>query len=207
MNNRSNAKKSTRAAVKGGVIMRRLQVLITCLILAVPMTVQAGEKDSTAVEAMREVWKIEEGGLADGATEEKLKDVLRLIPKAETKGTKDDLYKMASAAKIELIRQRLATKEEIAPRSYFGNCRITFYCGCAQCCGKWGNATASGATPTAGWTVANGSLPFGTRVIIDGHEYCVEDRGVGADQFDIYVNDHAEALARGLYYADVYIVE
>lgn len=92
-------------------------------------------------------------------------------------------------------------------RSYYGTCRITFYCPCSACCGSWGNATASGATPTAGWTVANGSLPFGTQVVIDGHTYCVEDRGVGSDQFDIYVDSHQEALNRGLYYTDVYILE
>lgn len=100
------------------------------------------------------------------------------------------------------------TEEEPEPdKSYFGKCRVTFYCPCSSCCGSWGNATASGAMPTAGWTVANGSLPFGTKVEIDGHIYCVEDRGVGGDQFDIFVNDHGEALARGLYYTDVYIVE
>lgn len=98
--------------------------------------------------------------------------------------------------------------EDPEPAShYYGSCRITFYCPCSQCCGSWGNATASGAMPTAGWTVANGSLPFGTKVIIDGHTYCVEDRGVGSDQFDIFVNSHQEALDRGLYYTDVYIVE
>ena len=91
---------------------------------------------------------------------------------------------------------------------YYGNCRITFYCAGSCCCGQWaGSQTASGATPTAGWTVANGSLPFGTKVIIDGHTYCVEDRGVSANQFDIFVDSHDEALARGLYYSDVYIVE
>lgn len=90
---------------------------------------------------------------------------------------------------------------------YYGECRITFYCPGSCCCGQWAGApTASGATPTAGWTVANGSLPFGTQVVIDGHTYCVEDRGVGSDQFDIFVNDHSEALARGLYYTDVYLV-
>lgn len=98
------------------------------------------------------------------------------------------------------------TPEPEPATSYFGNCRITFYCPCSACCGSWGNATASGAMPTARWTVANGSLPFGTLVEIDGHTYCVEDRGVGGDQFDIFVNDHSEALARGLYYTDVYIV-
>lgn len=90
--------------------------------------------------------------------------------------------------------------------SYYGVCRITFYCGCSQCCGQWaGGPTASGVMPTPGRTVANGSLPFGTRVLIEGQEYVVEDRGVSGDQFDIFVSDHQEALNRGLYYADVYI--
>lgn len=92
-------------------------------------------------------------------------------------------------------------------RTYYGACRITFFCPCSQCCGQWaGGPTASGAMPTAGWTVANGSLPFGTLVEIEGHTYCVEDRGVSGDQFDIFVNSHDEALARGLYYADVYLI-
>lgn len=90
--------------------------------------------------------------------------------------------------------------------TYYGNCRITFYCPCAACCGSWGNATASGVMPTASRTVACGDLPFGTRLLIDGQEYVVEDRGVGAQQIDIFVNGHQEALDRGLYYADVYIV-
>ena len=89
----------------------------------------------------------------------------------------------------------------------YGNCRITFYCPCSACCGSWGNATASGAMPQSNHTVACGDLPFGTRLLIDGQEYVVEDRGVGAQQIDIFVNDHAEALARGLYYTDVWILE
>lgn len=92
--------------------------------------------------------------------------------------------------------------------TYYGACRITFYCSCSACCGQYaGGATASGAMPTAGWTVANGSLPFGTLVEIEGHTYCVEDRGVSGDQFDIFVSSHEEALQRGLYYTDVYVIE
>ena len=91
---------------------------------------------------------------------------------------------------------------------WYGTCRITYYCNCEICCGGWaGGATASGATPCAGWTVANGSLPFGTRVLINGHEYCVEDRGVGGEAFDIYCDSHDQALSGGLYYTDVYIIE
>ena len=99
-------------------------------------------------------------------------------------------------------------EEETVSARYFGNCRITFYCPGACCCGQWASgATASGTVATANRTVANGSLPFGTRVLIDGQEYVIEDRGVGGDQFDIFVNSHQEALDRGLYYTDVWILE
>ena len=104
--------------------------------------------------------------------------------------------------------EHVAEEEPPAPAMHlYGNCRITFYCPCSACCGSWGNATASGAMPQANHTVACGDLPFGTRLLIDGQEYVVEDRGVGAQQIDIFVNDHGEALARGLYYTDVWILE
>ena len=108
----------------------------------------------------------------------------------------------------EIPAEEVNTSENAAQPTYYGACRITFYCGCSQCCGQWaGGPTASGVMPTPGRTVANGVLPFGTRVLIEGHEYVVEDRGVSGDQFDIFVSDHQEALNRGLYYADVYIIE
>lgn len=113
-----------------------------------------------------------------------------------------------SNAEAEEIPAEDATSPETAARSFYGNCRITFYCSCSACCGQWaGGATASGTTPTAGRTVANGSLPFGTHVLIDGVEYVVEDRGVSGDQFDIFCSSHQEALNRGLYYTDVYIIQ
>ena len=101
-----------------------------------------------------------------------------------------------------------AEEEPPAPAMHlYGNCRITFYCPCSACCGSWGNATASGAMPQANHTVANGSLQFGTRLMIDGQEYVVEDRGVGEFEIDIYVATHEEANQRGLYYTDVWILE
>ena len=91
--------------------------------------------------------------------------------------------------------------------TYYGCCRITFYDANSCCCGEFANGyTASGEPAIVGWTVANGELPFETMVMIDGQTYCVTDRGVGADEFDILVDTHEEALARGLYYADVYII-
>ena len=98
--------------------------------------------------------------------------------------------------------------ESVEGWSYYGNCRITFYDDCEACCGTAGNTTASGVYPTPQHTVATGGdLPFGTVLLIDGQEYVVEDRGVDAYEIDIFVATHDEALARGLYYADVFILE
>lgn len=60
--------------------------------------------------------------------------------------------------------------------TYYGNCRITHYCSCSICCGKWAayaGTTASGAPAIAGTTVAM-DLPFGTQVSINGHVYTVQ---------------------------------
>ena len=89
----------------------------------------------------------------------------------------------------------------------YGNCRITFYCNCSACCGSWaGSPTASGVMPTAERTAA-ADLPFGTRLLIDDVQYVVQDRGVSGMCIDIYVDSHEEALNRGMYYTDVYIIK
>lgn len=107
------------------------------------------------------------------------------------------------------VANELAAEEEEETTSahYYGNCRITFYCHCATCNGRAGAPCASGVMPTVNHTVATGSLPFGTRVMIDGVEYTVEDRGVGDFEMDIFVASHQEALNRGLYYTEVYIID
>lgn len=90
---------------------------------------------------------------------------------------------------------------------YYGNCRITHYDAGPCCCGEWATGcTASGVLATTHHTVASGpDLPFGTEVMINGEVYVVEDRGVDEYQIDIFVDTHDEALARGMYYADVFI--
>lgn len=105
--------------------------------------------------------------------------------------------------------EHVAEEEPPAPAMHlYGNCRITFYCAGPCCCGAYASGiTASGAPVQVNHTVANGSLPFGTRLMIDGQEYVVEDRGVGEFEIDIYVATHEEANQRGLYYTDVWILE
>ena len=90
--------------------------------------------------------------------------------------------------------------------TYLGNFTLTAYCNCAQCCGTAGNLTASGTVPTAGRTVAMAGVPFGTKLLINGTVYTVEDLGTPYGHVDIYCDSHSEALSFGLQSADVYQV-
>ena len=87
---------------------------------------------------------------------------------------------------------------------------VTYYCSCPICCGWWsGGPTASGAYPVADWTIAADPdiLPLGTRVYINGHEYCVEDTGSGVKGYhvDIYVDVHNLAVNNGVGETELFV--
>lgn len=100
---------------------------------------------------------------------------------------------------------------ETFEKGNFITMKTTAYCPCEICCGWSTGITASGTTATAGRTVAANLnyYPIGTRFIINGIEYTVEDTGggVAANQIDIFFNDHQEALNYGVRYIDVKILE
>ena len=89
------------------------------------------------------------------------------------------------------------------------------YCSCPICCGVWsGGPTASGVYPTANHTIAvdasNPFVPMGTKVIMNGVEYVVEDTGGFAQygvQFDVYYDDHSAAAAHGHQTWEAYIAD
>lgn len=88
--------------------------------------------------------------------------------------------------------------------------KITAYCPCSKCCGKSTGRTASGTKATPGRTVAASSkFAFGTKLNIGGHVYTVEDRGgaVNGNKIDIFVSSHSEALAWGVRYLPVSVVQ
>ena len=90
---------------------------------------------------------------------------------------------------------------------YLGRFKLTAYCNCSICCGKWsGGGTASGTTPTPGRTIAMAGVPFGTKLSINGQIYTVEDRGTAYGHVDIFMGSHSQALSFGMKYADVYQV-
>lgn len=102
-----------------------------------------------------------------------------------------------------------------------GEFKTTAYCTCIKCCGVWSQEhpsrvgtdyvqkTASGTIPTAGRTVSVDTevIPFGTVLVIDGHEYIAEDTGsaVKGQIIDIYFSTHEAAREYGVQYKTIYI--
>ena len=88
--------------------------------------------------------------------------------------------------------------------------KVTAYCPCAKCCGKQTGITASGTRATAGRTIAaSGQFSFGTKLLINGNVYTVEDRGgaIKGNKIDVYMDSHAQALAWGVKYLPVQVVK
>ena len=97
------------------------------------------------------------------------------------------------------------TSSSSSSGTYLGRFKLTGYCSCSICTGQWsGGSTASGTTPTAGRTIAMGGVTFGTKLMINGQVYTVEDRGTAYGHVDIFCSSHSEALSFGVQYADVY---
>lgn len=101
-------------------------------------------------------------------------------------------------------------KEEESNLVYMGRFKLTSYCSCSKCCGKSDGITATGTKAKQGRTIAVDpkQIPYGTKVVINGHTYVAEDCGgsIKNNRIDIYMSSHKEALQFGVQYADVYII-
>lgn len=107
------------------------------------------------------------------------------------------------APELDVVIEKESASTQPSERTLvsLGEYRISAYCPCEQCCGWSTGITASGTQATAGRTAAMNGVPFGTKIVIDGHEYTIEDRGggLGSKIIDIYFDTHEEALNSGLW--------
>lgn len=115
--------------------------------------------------------------------------------------------KTTEKTEIDITNTESSSSEYIS----LGEFKLTAYCNCSTCCGKWsGSPTASGAMPKANHTIAvdTSVIPFGTEVIINGNTYVAEDTGsaIKGNKIDIYMSSHEEALNFGVQYAEVFVV-
>lgn len=111
--------------------------------------------------------------------------------------------------KTEEIKEKM-TEVEKSQFISLGVFKLTAYCPCEICCGKWaGGNTASGTKPTANKMIAvdTNVIPFGTKVVINGSTYIAEDTGsaINGNKIDIYMESHKAALNFGVQYAEVFV--
>ena len=102
--------------------------------------------------------------------------------------------------------------QPIIQKTHLGEFKITAYCACEKCCGKYASGyTSIGAKATQGRTIAvdPNVIPYGSIVEINGHEYVAEDCGgaIKQNRIDIYFDSHQDALNYGVQYHDVYLIE
>ena len=123
----------------------------------------------------------------------------------EIKGELETIFSLQYGITVEEKSETRQETSTIQVGQSLGNVVTSGYCNCPICCGIWsGGPTASGAYPTANHTLAvdasNPFVPMGTKVVMNGVEYTVEDTGAFARygvQFDVFYDSHAAASAHG----------
>jgi len=106
----------------------------------------------------------------------------------------------------------LAWQAELAQAEQW---KVTAYCSCAKCCGKFDGVTASGKLAKVGYVACNW-LPFGTRLKIGDKICVVMDRGAKSKfgdkknkikHVDIWMPTHEQAKKFGVQYKNVEILK
>lgn len=123
----------------------------------------------------------------------------------------DDQIVVAASSQPEAVA---TYADENGTYEYVGDFVLTAYCPCPICCGIYSNmenpTTASGTRATAGRTIAAdiSMFPFGTKLVINGQVYTVEDTGgaIKGNRIDVFFNSHADAINFGRQTAKVYRV-
>jgi 3D (Asp-Asp-Asp) domain-containing protein len=151
--------------------------------------------------------------------------VVEVEPEQEVEETKEEVVveitpqqtpsaTIKEPVKAEQPKQETTTSSNIIEKDGYklqslGVYKLTAYCSCAKCCGKTDGITASGTHVTAGRTIAAPkTFAFGTKIMINGHVYTVEDRGgaIQGNRIDIYFDTHEEALKFGVKNMEIFKV-
>ena len=182
-------------------------------------TVETYERPSVVIPQIVEPPETESESVTEETTAEETTTapVTEPITEAETtaKAVPETTVPETAAPKLVEITSAPETTAEVTTAAetksgYLGRFKLTAYCACSKCCGKWGAQTATGTVPTQGRTIAVDPkvIPYGSSVYIEGWgTYIAEDCGGGIknNRIDIFFNSHAEALNFGVRYADVYL--
>ena len=133
------------------------------------------------------------------------------------------LYEECIVEEVELVdcdEEVICTEEEVESLGIF---KLTAYCSCGKCCGKWGENRpvdengdkivfgASGERLIEGVSVAvdPSVIPYGSTIEIDGCKYTAHDCGgaIKDNRIDVYFDDHQSAVEFGVREAEVFLSE
>ena len=116
----------------------------------------------------------------------------------------------------KVITKTVYVEQSHEPES-IGTFKITAYCPCEKCCGKWADGiTATGTKATQGRTVAvdPAVIELGSTVYFDGVDglvsgFVAEDTGsaIKGNRIDLYFDSHEDALEWGVRELEVYAME
>ena len=185
-------------------IISILLAVALCFALAAPAW--AAEADGLALIAERENY----AGIIAEAVNSQIEEARRAAEEARRAAERAEQERQEKARRAAAVATA-ATYESYEGAVYLGVCEVTAYCACSICCGKSDGITATGTTATQGRTVAvdPSVIPYGSVVIINGHEYIAEDcgGGIGGTQIDMFFNSHQDALNWGRRWLDVWVKE
>ena len=179
--------------------MLRVTLFALAVIISILVWFWAAEKQAQEVQAaVLRAHRITDGPLY-GPGEIPIVEPLPAEP--PTDGAPPEAIEISTQAKASNVLEEDETHWES-----LGRWKLTAYCP-GSCCNGKGRAwkTASGKPMEIGRTVAVGGLPFGTILMINGHEYEVTDRGVHGHHVDILHESHSAARKFGVQYAEVFI--
>ena len=140
---------------------------------------------------------------------------LRESKLTQAEHTRDLAVQELGAMSIRQAREREAREElaaayeMIGEYRYIGECTITAYCPCSECCGRWADGLTATGMPAGPGIVAVDPevIPLGSTVIIDGLKYLAADVGVSGKHVDIAVSSHEQAVELGVRSEKVWVCE
>jgi 3D (Asp-Asp-Asp) domain-containing protein len=114
---------------------------------------------------------------------------------------------------IKAVSDRIIEKDDNSVIWQTVRMRVTAYCPCRECCGKY----SDGATTASGYRIRRGDAivaadekySFGTKMIINGYNsgqaVVVRDRGgaIRENRLDVLFHSHKKALEWGVKYINV----
>lgn len=106
---------------------------------------------------------------------------------------------LASARERQARAEQAAAYEAVGAWEYIGECVITAYCPCGECCGRWADGVTASGLPAGPGIVAvdPAVIPLGSTIVINGQQYLAADTGVTGQAVDLCMESHASALAFG----------